>query len=330
MKAAVFLGEGKIEIKDISSPKVGPNDILIEVKASGICGTDIHIIKGTAHAQVPVVLGHEYAGEILHVGSKVTKFKPGDRITVDPNIYCDECDNCFQGKINLCSNLKALGVDIDGGFAELSLLPEGQAYKLPEHVSYEEGALTEPLACCVHAIELSPPSPGDKVVILGAGTIGLLMVQLVKLEGASEIIVSDPVASKRTLALKLGANYAIDPRKEPLPEKEAHLVIECAGLTQTFTQTFKVVKDGGNILLFGLVDADREVYIRPQEIVVRELKIQGSVLNPNTHGKALRLIAEGKVSVSPLITHRLSLEKINAAFDAWKQRDTIKVLITSK
>lgn len=327
MKAAVFLGNNKIEIRDLPIPEVGPNDILIKVKASGVCGTDVHIIRGTAHSAVPVVLGHEYAGEIIQVGSKVTKFKLGDRVTVDPNIFCSECDYCFQGKINFCRNLKALGVDINGGFAEFSVLPERQVYKLPDHVSYEEGVLTEPLACCVHAMELSPASHGDKVIILGASTIGILMLQLVRLEGASEIIVSEPVASKRALALKLGAHQAVDPYRESLPERRADLIIECAGLTQTVTQSFELVRDGGSILLFGLVDVDKEIVVRPQEIVVRELKIQGSVLNPNTHGKALRLIAEGKVSALPLITHYFDLEKINLAFNIHEQKDAVKVVV---
>jgi 2-desacetyl-2-hydroxyethyl bacteriochlorophyllide A dehydrogenase len=328
VKAAVFYGSGKVKLEELPKPAPGPEEVLIKVKAAGICGTDIHIIRGTAHSAVPVVLGHEYSGEIVEIGSLVTEFKVSDRITVDPNIACGECEYCLAGKANLCRKLRALGVDLNGGFAEYSLLPSKQAYRLPDHVSYQEAALTELLACCVHGIELVAGQSIRRAVVLGGGPIGLVMIQLLKLQGAEEIILSEPIEKKRELALRLGAHRAIDPFKESIDQGRADLVIECAGLPQTTKETFELVSDGGTILLFGLVDADVEVAIRPQAIVTRELRIQGSVLNPYTHGKALALIAERRVSVSPFITHTFRLSEIDSALEKQKERDTVKVLLT--
>lgn len=328
MRAAVFYGAGETKLEDLPRPQPGPRDILIKVKAAGVCGTDIHIVKGISRSAVPVVLGHEYAGEIVEIGSEVGEFRTGDRVTVDPNITCGECNYCLAGKVNLCRNLRALGVDLNGGFAEYSLLPVQQAYRLPDNLSYEEAALVEPLACCVHGMKLVVGQGVRRAVILGGGNIGLMILQLLKLEGAEEIIVSEPIASKRELALKLGAHQAVDPLKESIELRRVDLVIECAGLPQTVEETFEIVSDGGTILLFGLVDADAEVGIKPQAVVTRELKIQGSVLNPYTHEKALRLIAEGKVSVAPLITHTFRLSEIDAAFRKHQEHDAIKVLLT--
>jgi 2-desacetyl-2-hydroxyethyl bacteriochlorophyllide A dehydrogenase len=328
VKAAVFYGSGEVRLEELPKPKPGPEDVLIKVKAAGICGTDVHIIRGTARSAVPVVLGHEYSGEIVETGSRVAGLKVGDRITVDPNIACGECDYCTVGKVNLCRRLKALGVDLNGGFAEYSVLPAKQAYKLPSQVSYEEAALTEPLACCVHGIELVSGPRIRRAVILGGGPIGLMLVQLLRLEDSEEVILSEAVDKKRELALQLGAHRTVDPSRESMEPGGADLVIECAGLPQTTRDAFELVSDGGTILLFGLVDADVEVAIRPQAIVTRELRIQGSVLNPFTHEKALALIAERKVSVSPLVTHIFSLFEIESALKTYQELDAIKVLLT--
>lgn len=327
MKGAVFRAPGNFELEELPDPQVKTTEILIQVKACGICGTDEHIINGTAPASPPVVLGHEYAGVVTAVGKGTKKFKIGDRVAVDPNITCGKCEYCLAGKPNLCRNLKALGVNINGGFAEFSVLPAAQAYKLSASVSFEEAVLVEPLACCVHGIELIEIKRGETVFILGGGTIGLLMLQLTRLAGAGRIIVSEPVSFKRRLAKKLGADQVVDPAKDNLPLRLAEVAIECAGAPMTVKQSFELVKHGGRILLFGLVSSQAEVSIRPAEIVKRELTVKGSVLNPYTHHRALELISKKQVKVLPLITNRFPLTKIKEAFRTHKDKSVVKVLI---
>lgn len=327
MKGAVFWAPGNFQLEELPDPQVKANEILIRVKACGICGTDEHIIKGAAPASPPVVLGHEYAGVVMAAGKGTKKFKIGDRVAVDPNITCGKCEYCLMGKPNLCRNLKALGVNIDGGFAEFSVFPATQAYKLSARVSFDEAALVEPLACCVHGMELIEIKRGETVFILGGGTIGLLMLQLARLAGADRIIVSEPVSFKRRLAKKLGADEAVDPTKDKLPLHLAEVVIECAGVPMTVEQSFELVKDGGRILLFGLVSREAQVSIRPEDIVKRELTVKGSVLNPDTHAQALDLISKKKVKVLPVVTHLFPLNKIKKAFKMHQNKNVVKVLI---
>jgi len=220
-----------------------------------------------------------------------------------------------------------LGVNINGGFAEFSSLPASQAHKLSANISFNEAALVEPVACCIHGIELIGIAPGETVFILGAGTVGLIMLQLARLAEAGYIIVSEPSGFKRRLAQELGADKVVNPTEGDFFKYAADLVIECAGVPMTIRQSFNLVKDGGRILFFGLCGSEVQISIHPQEIVKRELRLQGSVLNPYTHPQALKLIAEKKVKVFPLITQKFSLSKIEEAFKIHKYENAVKVLI---
>jgi len=177
MKAAVFYGVKDLRLEEVPLRKLRSDELLVKIHACGVCGTDVHIYegaKGSATVYPPVVLGHEFSGEIVEIGNGVRQLKVGDRISVDPNIFCGQCHFCQKGNVHLCENLQAIGVTRNGGFAEYAIVPEKQAYKLPDNLSYEEGAMGEPVACCLHGIDLSGIKHGDKVLIVGAGTIGLL------------------------------------------------------------------------------------------------------------------------------------------------------------
>jgi L-iditol 2-dehydrogenase len=334
MKSVVFLEPGKFVIEDRPVPKIGSGDLLLKVAACGVCGTDIHIFHGEHFVQFPVIPGHEYSGEVVEVGVEVSHIKIGDRVTVDPNITCGVCHFCRRGQIHLCENLTALGVNMDGGFAEYSLVPAKQAYKLPSDLPVEMAALVEPLACCVHGIDLAEIAVGDDVLVMGAGPIGLIMMQLARLAGARRVLVSEPYESRRNLALQLGADVVIDPlkqdvREEALKETEvgADVVIECVGSPKTSEQAPGLAKRGGMILLFGVTSPDLEARIKPYDIFLRELTIRGSFINPFTHARAIGLLAAGKVRVEPLISHRLRLDEFGKVLSLAGTPEAAKILI---
>ena len=184
MLGYLFSEVGNANLQQLPNPVIGESDVLIKVKACGICGTDIHILKGESSSTPPVVLGHEFSGEVVAVGSLVTTAKVGDRVCIDPNIFCGLCHYCRNGKEHLCENLTAIGVDIHGGFAEYAVVPQTHVYPLPANVSYAAGAMVEPVACCVRGMDLAKIRPGDEVAVLGAGPIGLILAQMAKAAGA--------------------------------------------------------------------------------------------------------------------------------------------------
>jgi threonine dehydrogenase-like Zn-dependent dehydrogenase len=198
VKAAVVERPEVVRIEEREVPQPGAEEVLIRVRACGVCGTDVHILHAGFRADYPVIPGHEFAGEVVSVGDRVTHVRPGEPVVIDPNITCGVCPYCRRGLVHLCENLIALGVNLPGGFEEFCVAPAKQVYRLPDGLSWEEAAFVEPLACCVHGIDRAGISAGDSVVVIGAGPIGLLMVQLARLEGAREVIVSEPMACSRS------------------------------------------------------------------------------------------------------------------------------------
>ena len=334
MKAIVFREPGRFVIEERPEPEVGPQDILVKVDACGVCGTDLHIFKGEHFVEFPVIPGHEYAGEVVDAGSEVVHLAPGDRVAVDPNITCGVCRFCRRGQIHFCENLTALGVNMDGGFAEYSLVPVKQAYPLPPELPTETAALVEPVACCAHGIDLAEIAVGDDVLVMGAGPIGLIIAQLARLAGARRVIVSEPHERRRALALELGAEAAIDPmnqdaREEVLKATDvgADVVIECVGLAETAEQAVGLARRGGTVLLFGVTNPEAVARIKPYDVFLRELTIRGSFINPFTHSRAIGLLAAGKLRVAPLISHRLPLSDFGAALSLAGTPEAAKILI---
>ena len=303
----------------------------------GVCGTDVHIFHGepgSADVNPPVVLGHEYSGEVVEVGEGVTALKPGDHVTVDPNIYCGECVYCRNGKKQLCETMQAVGVTRDGGFGEYSLVPAAQAFKLGDSVPYEAGAMAEPVACCLHGIDLAGIKAGDRVCIVGGGAIGLIMLQLAKLSGASSLVLSEPNEKRRQVALSLGADAAIDPTApdagsayEAALGDGADVVIECVGNNAAVKSAFQLAKKGATIVLFSVPKVDATFDLPLFDVYKKELTIKGSFVNPDTHERAVRLINSGKLDFTSIITHRFNLDQLPEAIAMQMSSESIKVVV---
>lgn len=340
MKASRFLGNKTFAVADLPTPHAGPGELVLRNQVCGVCGTDVHIYHGepgSADVNPPVVLGHEYSGEVVEVGEGVTGFAVGDHVTVDPNIYCGHCAYCQNGKKQLCPSMEAIGVTRDGGFAQYSLIPAAQAFKLEPTVPWEAAAMAEPLACCLHGIDLAGIQVGDKVCVVGGGAIGLLMVQLAKLSGASQIVLSEPNEKRRQVGLQLGANAAIDPTRPDAQEAfaqvldgGANVVIECVGNVPAVKSAFQFAGKGATVLLFSVPKVDATFDLPLFDVYKKELTIKGSFVNPDTHARAVALINSGKVDFGPIITHRFTLDQLPEAIAMQMSDASIKVVVEAQ
>ena len=339
MKASRFLGNKTFAVTDLPTPHAGPGELVLRNQVCGVCGTDVHIYHGepgSADVNPPVVLGHEYSGEVVEVGEGVTGFAVGDHVTVDPNIYCGHCAYCQNGKKQLCPSMEAIGVTRDGGFAQYSRIPASQAFKLEPTVPWEAAAMAEPLACCLHGIDLAGIQVGDKVCVVGGGAIGLLMVQLAKLSGASQIVLSEPNEKRRQVGLQLGANAALDPTRPDSQEAfaqvlgGANVVIECVGNVPAVKSAFQFAGKGATVLLFSVPKVDATFDLPLFDVYKKELTIKGSFVNPDTHARAVALINSGKVDFGPIITHRFTLDQLPEAIAMQMSDASIKVVVESQ
>ena len=340
MKASRFLGNKTFAVTDLPTPHAGPGELVLRNQVCGVCGTDVHIYHGepgSADVNPPVVLGHEYSGEVVEVGEGVTGFAVGDHVTVDPNIYCGHCAYCQNGKKQLCPSMEAIGVTRDGGFAQYSRIPASQAFKLEPTVPWEAAAMAEPLACCLHGIDLAGIQAGDKVCVVGGGAIGLLMVQLAKLSGASQIVLSEPNEKRRQVGLQLGANAALDPTRPDAQEAfaqvldgGANVVIECVGNVPAVKSAFQFAGKGATVLLFSVPKVDATFDLPLFDVYKKELTIKGSFVNPDTHARAVALINSGKVDFGPIITHRFTLDQLPEAIAMQMSDASIKVVVEAQ
>lgn len=320
MRSAVFYGKHDIRIEEYPKPEPKENEVLIQVKACGVCGTDVHIYegdKGAAKVTPPTILGHEFSGVIEKAGTAVTQFQPGDRVCVDPNCYCGSCEPCRDGIAHYCEHMVGYGTTVNGGFAEYCTVDERQVYRLGENTSFEQGAMTEPAACCLHGIDMCEIRPGQQVVVIGGGMIGLLMIQLARLAGASRIALLEPVESKREVGKKMGADICIDPLKEDVKAalKAAGMtwirtVIECAGRTSTIEQAIDIAGNKAVVMMFGLTKPEDTIQVKPFEVFQKELVLKASYINPYTQKRALDLIDSGRLDVSSMVCEVCELEKL--------------------
>ncbi len=363
MRAVRLAAPGRLRVEEIDAPLLGPGEALLRTEACGVCGTDRHIVRGEYPSALPVTLGHEFAGVIvasapftdsasapeadvaapLHAVADAaggTGVPPvGTRVAVDPNIACGVCRECRRGDSCLCPRRVALGVDLDGGLAEYVRVPLRQVYALPPGVPAAWGALCEPLACCLHGLDLAAIRPGMSVVVVGGGVIGQLMVQLARLAGATAVILSTRQAARRRLAEELGATATVDPWScDPvaavagpagLVPDGADVVLECAGTTETFEQALALARRGGTVLIFGVAPQGAQAGISPFDVFARELRIVGAYLNPHTHGRAVELVASGRLALAPLVTHQLGLDDVPAALLAGPIVGEVKAMVTS-
>jgi 2-desacetyl-2-hydroxyethyl bacteriochlorophyllide A dehydrogenase len=329
MKAVLLTEIGKLEVKEIPTPIPGKDEIVIKMLACGICGTDRHILLGEHPAAMPLVLGHEFGGEITAIGEGV-EFRVGDLVSVDPNIICEKCDHCIAGRSAHCRNLAALGVTLNGGFAEYVLLPKSQAYLVPKNLNPLHLGLVEPLACCIRGMDLAQVKPGDRVAVLGGGSMGMLVVQLVKLAGASEIVLVTRQKERREVAMQLGATSTIDPVAEEVSNvlKDMDVTFEVAGVRQTFQQACAITRSGGTVLVLGVAPSHERVEFSVYDLLIRGLRIIGSYINPYTQGRAAELISSGKLNLDLLISRTISLDELPAVLAVSPGQGDIKYIVT--
>ncbi len=334
MQAALYAGAHRLQLIEKPVRKIEKDEVLLKVSACGVCGTDLKILNGKLHAKLPVILGHEFGGIVVECGQYVRTLMPGNFVAVDPNIVCGYCRFCRRGKVNLCENLQALGVDIDGGFAEYCLAPAQQCYRLPDDFPSLQAALLEPISCGLYGIRLANIQPGNSIVIIGGGMIGIIMIQLAKLFGASLIIVTEVDEHRQEWAKQFGADLVINPQK-PDAEKViftateggGDVVIECAGSPQTFQQAIRLAANGGTVVVFGVSANDQTISVAPYEIYRKNLDIKGSFLNPFTFQDAVQLMISKKLRFDGLDIGYFSLQEIEKAFENQRQKKNLKTVI---
>lgn len=338
MKSAVFYGKHDLRVEEAKKPEIGPRDVLIQVKACGVCGTDVHIYegdKGAAEVSPPTILGHEFSGVVVETGAEVENCRAGDRVCIDPNCYCGTCEPCRNGVAHYCENMIGYGTTVNGGFAEYCAVNERQVYQLGENTSFEQGAMAEPVACCLHGIDMCEIQPGHQVVVIGGGMIGLLMMQLAKLAGAAKVALLEPVENKRAVAEKLGADICIDPVREDVKGalKAAGMtwintVIECVGRPFTIQQAVDIAGNKAVVMMFGLTKPDETISVKPFEVFQKELVLKASFINPYTQKRALDLIDSKRLDVSSMIYEVCGLESLEDVLSKPELRANGKYIIS--
>lgn len=332
MKALVLREYGKFTYEEVPVPEIRKDEVLVRVKACAVCGSDVHGMDGSTGRRIPpVIMGHEAAGVIEKTGEDVEDFAAGDRVTFDSTIYCGRCYYCRLGKVNLCDNRKVLGVSCgdyrqNGAFAEYVAVPRHILYRLPEEVTFERAAMVEPLSVAMHAVRMTPISVNDTAVVVGAGMIGLLIIQVLKLAGCGKIIAVDLEDSKLEMARKNGAFLGLKPDSGALGEimkitgnRGADIAFEVVGITQALGTAVDSLKKGGTLTLVG--NLSPEVKLPLQKIVTREIALRGTCASCGEYDACLDMIAAGKVDVDSFISATAPLSEGALWFDRLYKRE---------
>jgi len=339
MRQANMIEFGKMVVEDADVPVPGPSEVRIAVKACGICGSDVHAFRGEhPFIDAPIVPGHEFTGTIDALGEGVEAFEVGQKVTVEPSLVCGECEMCLSGLYNICENLKVLGCQTTGAMAEMITVPAEKVIPLPHSLSYEEGTLIEPTAVAVHALRRADLDRVERLLVIGAGPIGLQTLQVAHAWEIPTIVVSDVVDQKLAIAKELGATHTVNVVDESLSDfmtgefgksNPMDLVMECVGLEQTLLQAIETVKKGGQIVIVGVPPADP--HIRLSWVQDRELDLRGTLMYRRPDFEEARdLIASGRIQTEPLITARYPIESIAEAMDELMSHpeNNLKTLIT--
>ena len=327
MRAAQVRRPGEVAIVDVPNPVPGATDVVVEVAACGVCGTDLHIMDGDfPPAPYPLVPGHELSGTVVEVGpAEDTGFRVGDRVAVDPSLFCGHCGPCRAGRGNLCENWGAIGDTVDGAFAERVRVPARNCYRLPDHVTFEQGARVAPLACAGHGVRRRGVGVGDRVLVVGAGTMGLLLVQLLARAGA-EVAAVDKIPTKLELAAALGATQGATSVAE-LGGQRFAAVVDVTGVPAAIEEGFAAVTRGGRFMVFGVAPSEATVRLSPFRIYNDEITVVGSMAVLHSFGAALDLVATGAVRTDRLVSHRLPLEQFPEALDVVRTGSGVKVQV---
>lgn len=329
MRAAVVsTSTSGIELLDVPDPVPGPGDVVVDVAACGLCGTDLHVATGDyAPLRLPVVVGHEFAGVISAVGPGVPDRVVGDRVAVDPSLYCGRCEYCAIGRDNLCTDGGGLGTTADGAFAERVRVRADGCYLVPTHVDLETAALAEPLACAVHGLDLLPRRMADHYLVYGAGTMGLLVATLSTHAGAGSVSVVDSNEDRLVTAEAMGFSVATGAGDLPRSTEGWQVVIDCTGAPAAIEDAMTRVRRGGTYLQFGVTSMDVEVPVSPFRLFRDEITIIGSRAIFRSFGRAVDLLAAGVFDTSKLVSHRFSLDQLDEALDLARSGAHGKILI---
>jgi 2-desacetyl-2-hydroxyethyl bacteriochlorophyllide A dehydrogenase len=306
MKALVIEKPGIARVQTVPVTEVGERGLRIKVMASGICGTDVHIFRGEYLGGYPVIPGHEFSGVVEEVGGKVTRFRAGDRVAVEPNISCDNCRACLSNRQNFCENWNAVGVTLPGGMAEYAVVPEKAVFGIGE-LPFLSGAFVEPLSCVLHGVERARIKLGDRVLILGAGPIGILLSKAIQLRGASEIAQIDLNRSRLELALKSGASRVCTSLDE-LERDSFDVVVDASGAVSLMERAPEYARKGGTVLWFGVPKRDAKLQLPAFTIFEKGLFLLSSYTSVRNSLQAVELLEKGKIDVAPLVSHQLPLE----------------------
>jgi L-iditol 2-dehydrogenase len=341
MKALLLSQYRHLEITDIPVPRFGSGEVLVRVAACGICGSDVHGYDGSSGRRVPpIVMGHEAAGVVASVGSGVTDFKEGDRVTFDSTVYCGECVDCLRGEVNLCDRRQVMGVSCrdyrrNGAFAEFVVVPAHIVHGLPENLSFNEAALLEAVAVALHAVSLVPIRSGGSALVVGAGTIGLLVQQALAVAGCLRVFVADVDPTRLKLSHTLGATAVLNSGANLVRDvldltdgKGVDIAMEAVGINQTVNAAIDSTRKGGTVVLVGNVSP--HVTMPLQTVVTRQLRLQGSCASAGDYPRAIALVSSGKINVKPLISTVAPLDEGPQWFERLYAREPnlIKVVLT--
>ena len=297
----------RVLLTDLPTPRPGENEVLIKVMASGICGTDVHILRGEYLGDYPVIPGHEFSGIVQQVGAGIGRFRVGERVAVEPNVACDNCYNCLHNRQNFCLNWQAIGVTRPGGMAQYAVAPEKAVVPIGD-LPFEHGAFVEPLSCVLHGVERAQVRLADRVAILGAGPIGNLLLQTVRLQGAAHVTVAEKNPARAQLASACGADRCLT-RLDELENEGYDVVIDATGVIEVMERSLDFARRGGSVLLFGVPPAGRSMKVQAFEIFRKGLTVLSSFTSVRNSYQAVALLQSKQVDVSRLISHQLPLDE---------------------
>lgn len=319
-------------LKLVREPRPRPDlgEVLVEPVAVGLCGTDLHILSGSFPAAPRTVLGHEICARII---TPTGRLQRGDLVSVEPHRYCTQCYYCRSGQEHLCDDKAGYGVRLDGGFATLMRVPERILYRLPDDIAPTIGAMTEPVACCIHGMDALAPKSGESLLVHGAGPAGAILVALTRLQGCNPIVVLEPNPRRRQLALSFGADHVLDPRDPRTQEKALSLVegrgyrnvIDAVGSASVLEASIDLAARGGRVLVFGVASPEEHARVAPHALYLKELTLLGSAINPYTHQRAVNLL--GRLPLTELRAKTFALSEIEAAVTAQRSGAFDKVFV---
>lgn len=336
MLAAVFKGNGVLSVEEVPMPEIrDPKDVLIKVRAASICGSDLHILKvpPAQYGAPGTIMGHEFYGEVAEIGPEVTEFEVGEYVVVDNILKCHTCIDCKTGHDNLCLNAKIFGQTLPGGYAQYCVIPEAQLYHMPKDVPSWYAAQTEPLACVMNGMSKINATPDKKVLVYGAGPIGLIYTRVLKLYGVKNLAVAEMSPYRREYAEKCGAEFTVDPSKDNIKEvlqekwgSGCDIAIDAVGVGSIFGEAVELLNGGGTLLIVGQ-NANAVSEVKPATIVRNELTVKGMYCSHNTFPTAIKLLQNPELGLEKFLTNKVELKDILTGIEALKKQEACRVVV---